>query len=181
MKSEKGLVGGLPRTTLTGAGQTGTSFLQSEFSSQSWRQDPGVSERTQRESERRKKGKDTMITNRKWKGGESPYRGPLSPHVQKWHKNWQEQTWSLSAATVWYVMTHRFLLACPGLHAYQVCFLSYVSMQISTYDRHTMWNTSEGISDWFLWCRSHLTVKKLPFVQMRAQVVCDVSHSLQKF
>lgn len=56
-----GLVGRLPHTLITGGGQTGTPFLQSEFSSQSWGQDHGgFTEDTNRERvaerERRKEG-----------------------------------------------------------------------------------------------------------------------------
>lgn len=65
-----GTVGGLPHTLITGAGQTGTPFHQSELGSQSGGQDHGVSQRTLTEKEAEKeregrKGKDKTITNRK--------------------------------------------------------------------------------------------------------------------
>lgn len=68
------IVGGLTHTLITGAGSTGTPFLQSDFSLRSWRQDHGgFTQRTQTEREREKrKGKDTKITNRKWKVGKAP-------------------------------------------------------------------------------------------------------------
>lgn len=77
-------MGGLPHTLITGAGQTGTPFLQSEFSSQSWGQDHrGFTEGTNRardtERERRKEGERYNYYKQEVKGGESPFTWSNEP------------------------------------------------------------------------------------------------------
>lgn len=98
-------------TLITGAGQAGTPLLLSKLSLQSWgKNHRGTAEDTDTGRGKEREGSEgkESFTNRKWTG-ESPY---LDHGTQMYRndKGRQKQKWSLSATSVWSLMTHGFLV-----------------------------------------------------------------------